>query len=290
MWILFALGAAFFAGLTAILAKAGVEHTPSNLATALRTIVVLLSALLMVTIVGSWQTIGDLSGQTWLFLVLSGLATGTSWLCFFRAIQLGPVSTVSAIDKSSIVITVLLAVFLLGETDNFIARLIGIALITVGTYLMVEWHPDPTRKGVGSWALYALGSAVFAALTAILGKVGIAGAESNLGTAVRSGVVLVMAWIVVAVSGEASNLSSIPRREIGFIALSGLATGASWLFYWGAMQDGPASVVAPIDKLSILVTVVLAWLIFGEKQSRKALVGLVLIVIGTLTMLLPLAG
>ncbi len=287
MWILFALGAAFFAGLTAILAKAGVEHTPSNLATALRTIVVLLSALLMVTIVGSWQTIGDLSGQTWLFLVLSGLATGASWLCFFRAIQLGPVSTVSAIDKSSIVITVLLAVFLLGETDNLIARLIGIALIAVGTYLMVEWHPDPTRKGVGSWVFYALGSAVFAALTAILGKVGIAGVESNLGTAVRSGVVLVMAWIVVAVSSEASKLSSIPRREIGFIALSGLATGASWLFYWRAMQDGPASVVAPIDKLSILVTVVLAWLIFGEKQSRKAMVGLVLIVLGTLTMLVP---
>ncbi|WRS30092.1 EamA family transporter [Actinomycetaceae bacterium MB13-C1-2] len=290
MWILFALGAAFFAGLTAILAKAGVEQTPSNLATALRTIVVLLSALLMVTIVGSWQAIGDLSGQTWFFLVLSGLATGASWLCFFRAIQLGPVSTVSAIDKSSIVITVLLAVFLLGETNSLVARLVGIALISVGTYLMVEWRPDPTKKGAGSWVFYALGSAVFAALTAILGKVGIVGVESNLGTAVRSFVVLIMAWIVVAISGEASRLSAIPRREIGFIALSGLATGVSWLFYWRAMQDGPASVVAPIDKLSILVTVVLAWLIFGERQSRKALVGLVLIVIGTLTMLFPLAG
>lgn len=290
MWVFFALGAAFFAGLTAILAKAGIEHTPSNLATALRTIVVLVSALLMITIVGSWPTIGTLSGQTWLFLVLSGLATGASWLCFFRAIQLGPVSTVSAIDKSSIVITVLLAILLLGETENLGVRLVGITLIAIGTYLMVEWRPDPTKKTVGSWVLYAMGSAVFAALTAILGKVGIEGVESNLGTAVRSTVVLLMAWVVVVVSGEASKLTSIPGREIGFIALSGLATGASWLFYWRAMQDGPASVVAPIDKLSILVTVTLAWLFFGEKQSRKALVGLVLIVIGTLVMVGPLAA
>lgn len=281
MWVLYACGSAFFAGLTAILAKGGVRTTPSSLATALRTIVVLLGAVVMVAIVGSASTLTDLTSRTWLFLVLSGLATGASWLCFFRALQLGPVSTVSAIDKSSIVLTVLLAIFLLGETDNLAVRLIGIVLIGVGTLFMLERHPAPGAHGLGSWVFYALGSAVCAALTAILGKVGIVGVESNLGTAIRTVVVLGMAWLVVGITGEASEIRNIPKKELIFIGLSGLATGASWLCYWRAMQEGPASVVAPIDKLSILVTVVLAWLIYGERQSRKALLGLGLIVVGT---------
>lgn len=289
MWIAYAVGAAFFAGLTAILAKAGVRTTPSSLATALRTVVVLVSALLMVWIVGSAPTVWDLPGKTWLFLVLSGLATGASWLCFFRAIQLGPVSTVSAVDKSSIVLTVLLAILLLGETEDLAARLVGISLIAIGTYLMIEWQPSATTAASRSWLLYATGSAVFAALTAILGKVGIADVESNLGTAIRTVVVLVMAWVVVAVKREARALPGIPRSELWFIGLSGLATGASWLCYWRAMQEGPASVVAPVDKLSIVVTVALAWLFFRERQSPKALAGLALIVAGTVGMVLAAA-
>ena len=288
MWIGYALGAAVFAGLTAILAKAGVRNTPSTLATALRTVVVLVGACVMVLIVGSGSSVVDLSPRTWLFLVLSGAATGASWLCYFRALQLGPVSKVAVIDKASIVLTVLLAVVLLGETDDLAARLTGIALIGVGTYLMIERRPDPATPGRGPWLLYALGSAVFAALTAVFGKVGIADVESNLGTAIRTVVVLVMAWVLVAVKREGSALRTIPRRELLFIGLSGAATGASWLCFWKAMQDGPASVVVSIDKLSIVVTVILATLIFREHQSRRALWGLGLIVVGTLAMLVDM--
>ncbi|MFN8048999.1 MAG: EamA family transporter [Ancrocorticia sp.] len=287
MWVLYAFGSAFFAGLTSVLAKSGVTTTPSSLATALRTVVVLIGAIIMVVISGSAPTLMDLDSRTWLFLVLSGLATGASWLCFFKALQLGPVSTVSAIDKSSIVLTVLLAIVLLGETEDLAVRLIGIALIGIGTLLMVEWRPAPGSARIGAWVFYAVGAAVFAALTAILGKVGITGVESNLGTAIRTVVVLAMAWLVVGLTKEGSAIKEIPRKELTYIALSGLATGASWLCYWRAMQEGPASVVAPIDKLGIVVTVVLAWIFFHERQSKKALAGLGLIVVGTLVMIIP---
>ncbi len=241
MWMLYAAGSAVFAGLTAILAKVGIRHTPSNLATAIRTIVVLAFAWLVVFIVGSQNTIGGLSGPTVWFLVLSGLATGASWLCYFRALQLADVNQVAPVDKSSIVLTVLFAIVLLGETEDLAARLIGIAVIGVGTYLMIE-----RRAGAGNvstqgrgWLLYALGSAVFAALTTILGKVGIADVESNLGTAIRTGVVLVMAWVVALMTGEHRGMRRIPRRDLLFIVLSGMATGASWLCYFRALQDGP---------------------------------------------------
>lgn len=286
-WIAFAVGSAFFAGLTAILAKAGVAHTPSHLATALRTIVVLISAVAMVFVVGSQSAIGQISPHALLFLILSGLATGASWLCYFRALQLGPVSRVTAVDKSSIVLTVLFAIVLLGETDQLPTRLAGIALITLGTYAMID-RPDPgepTGSGRG-WLWYAAGSAVFAALTAILGKVGIVEVESNLGTAIRTAVVLVMAWAVVFLTGEQRSLRGVPRRELWFIVASGLATGASWLCYWRAMQEGPASLVAPIDRLSILVTVGFAVVVYRERLGGRAWAGLAAIVVGTVVMLL----
>ncbi|WP_454295905.1 EamA family transporter [Salana multivorans] len=309
MWLLYASGAAVFAGLTAILAKAGIRHTPSNLATAVRTIVVLLCAAGMVLIVGSQGTIGQISGRTLTFLVLSGLATGASWLCFFRALQLGEVTRVAVVDKSGIVLTVLFAIVLLGETDSLAFRLTGIALVAGGTWLMIERSATPAAVASAvagapetivnhdadsrsrshphrSWLPYAAGSAVFAALTAILGKVGIEEVDSSLGTAIRTVVVLVMAWVVVAVTGEGRQLSVIPRRDLVFIALSGVATGASWLCYWRAMQEGPASLVAPVDRLSILVTAALAWLLFGERLRPRSLAGLGLVVVGTLVMLL----
>lgn len=295
MWIAYALGSAVFAGLTAVLAKAGVTSTPSNLATALRTIVVLAGAIVMVLVVGSAPTITQIGAQSWAFLLLSGLATGASWLCYFRALQLGPASKVSVVDRSSIVLTVLFAIVLLGETDDLVARLVGIPLIGVGTFLMIDRKAMADRKGGvsatsrGSWLAYAVASAVFAALTAILGKVGITDVESNLGTAIRTVVVLVMAWIVVAVAREGAALRRIPRRELAFIVLSGLATGASWLCFWRAMQEGPASVVVPIDKLSVVVTVVLAAVFFRERQSPRALLGLGLIVAGTLAMVVGAA-
>jgi len=295
VWIAFAFASAFFAGLTAILAKVGVRHTDSNLATAIRTTVVLAAAWLMVLLVGSASQLGTLSGTTIGFLVASGLATGGSWLCYFKAIQLGDLNKVAPIDRLSIVLTVVLAMIFLGEADHLATRLPGIAVIGVGTWLMVRrpsGEVDPSSgsgtirtPARGGWLLYALGSAVFAALTALLGKVGISGVESNLGTAIRTSVVLVLAWGIVIATRRKTAHVPIPRRDLTFILLSGLATGASWLCYFKALQDGPASVVVPIDKLSIVVTVLLAGWLLGERLSRRGWAGLALIVAGTLLML-----
>ena len=287
MWLLFAVGSAFFAGVTAILAKCGIQRTDSTVATAIRTIVVLIFAWIMVFVVGSQDQLRDIGQMTLLFLILSGLATGASWLCYFKAIRLGDVNKVVPIDKSSTVLTILLAFLLLGEPIGLFQG-IGVVLIGAGTFLMIEKKPDASSGAVRGkgWMLYAFGSAIFASLTAILGKIGIQGVESNLGTAVRTGVVLVMAWAMVLVTGRAKEVRQVPGREMIFICLSGIATGASWLCYYRALQDGPASVVAPIDKLSILVTVAFSYLVFRERLTRRSGLGLVLIVAGTLAMLI----
>ena len=277
MWILFAAGSALFAGVTAILAKCGIRKTDSTVATAIRTLVVLAFAWTMVFVVGSQGEIRNIGPTTLFFLVLSGLATGASWLCYFKALQLGDINKVVPIDKSSTVLTILLAFFLLGEP-------IG---LPQGTFLMLEKRSPAAgcAPQCGSWMLYAFGSAVFASLTAILGKAGIQGVESNLGTAIRTGVVLVMAWLMVLVTGKAGAVRQVPRRELAFICLSGVATGASWLCYYRALQSGPASVVVPIDKLSILVTVAFSRLVFQERLTSRSAAGLALIVAGTLAML-----
>ena len=274
MWILFAFGSALFAGLTSILAKCGIRKTDSTVATAIRTIVVLLFSWLMVFVVGSQGTVRDISGKTLLFLALSGLATGASWLCYFRALQLGDVNKVVPIDKSSTVLTILLAAIFLQEGVS-LPKGIGIVLIAAGTFLMIEKKESSGGTKSAAWLWYALGSAVFASLTAILGKVGISGVESNLGTAIRTGVVLVMSWVMVFVTGKQEELKAIPRNELGFI----------WLCYYKALQDGPTSVVVPIDKLSILVTVLFSYLVFHEKLTEKSGLGLASIVAGTLLML-----
>lgn len=288
MWILFAFGSALFAGITSILAKCGIRKTDSNVATAIRTIVVLIFSWLMVLITGSQSQIGTIDGRTWLFLVLSGLATGASWLCYFRALQIGDINKVVPVDKSSVILTILLAFLFLGEAVSP-PKVAGVVLIGVGTFLMIEKKKsdvEDTGKGFG-WFFYALGSAVFASLTSILGKIGIAGVESNLGTAIRTAVVLIMAWLMVFVTGKQHTIKEVPKKELGFICLSGLATGASWLCYYRALQDGLASVVVPIDKLSIVVTVVFSFFVFRERLSGKALAGLFMIVAGTLVMLVP---
>ena len=286
MWLMFAVGSALFAGLTSILAKCGIRKTDSTVATAIRTIVVLLFSWAMVFLVGSQGQLVSIGGKTLLFLVLSGLATGGSWLCYFRALQLGDINKVVPIDKSSTVLTILLSALLLGE-DMGLTRGLGVVLIAAGTLLMIEKKSGETGKTGGTaWLWYAVGSAVFASLTAILGKVGISGVESNLGTAIRTGVVLVMSWVMVFVAGKQPALKAIPKHELGFICLSGLATGGSWLCYYRALQDGPASLVVPIDKLSILVTVLFSYVVFHEKLSRRSALGLVLLVGGTLVMLL----
>ena len=285
MWVLYAFGSALFAGLTAILAKCGIRKTDSTVATAIRTIVVLAFSWGMVFLVGLEAQLAEISGRTLLFLVLSGLATGASWLCYFRALQIGDVNKVVPADKSSTVLTILLAVLFLHETLNW-TRGIGMVCIAAGTYLMIEKKQSTgAAKAGGNRLLYAAGSAVFASLTSILGKIGITGVESNLGTAIRTGVVLIMSWMMVFVTGKSAQVRKIPKNELGFICLSGLATGGSWLCYYKALQDGPASVVAPIDKLSILVTILFSYLVFHEKLSKKAAVGLILVVGGTLLML-----
>lgn len=284
MWVLSAFGSALFAGLTSILAKCGIRKTDSTVATAIRTIVVLAFSWLMVFVVGSQGAISAISGKTLLFLVLSGLATGASWLCYFKALQLGDVNKVVPIDKSSTVLTILLAAIFLQEGVSLIKG-IGVVLIAIGTFLMIEKKQSSGETKSAAWPWYALGSAVFASLTAILGKIGISGVESNLGTAIRTGVVLVMSWVMVFVTGKQGELKAIPKNELGFICLSGLATGGSWLCYYKALQDGPASVVVPIDKLSILLTVLFSYIVFHEKLTKKSAVGLAGIVAGTLLML-----
>ncbi len=284
MWVLFAFGSALLAGLTSILAKCGIRKTDSTLATAIRTVVVLAFSWGMVFLVGSQSQLGSLTGKTLLFLVLSGLATGASWLCYFRALQLGNINKVVPIDKSSTVLTIVLAFLLLGEPITAI-KAVCVALIGAGTFLMIEKKEGQESKS-GKWLPYAIGSAVFASLTSILGKIGISGVESNLGTAIRTGVVLVMAWGMVFVTGKGGEIRVISGRELGFVCLSGLATGGSWLCYYKALQDGLASVVVPIDKLSILVTVAFSYVVFHEKLTRRSALGLGLIVAGTLGMLL----
>lgn len=285
MWLLFAVGSAFFAGLTSILAKCGLKDVDSTLATALRTIVILVFAWVMVLMVGSISDIGSIDGTTWLFLILSGLCTGASWLCYYKALKMGDVNKVVPIDKSSTVITIILAAMILGEWLSPVG-VTGAVLIAIGTLLMIEKKDvERTSDGKYGWFIFALGSAVFAALTSILGKIGIEGVESNLGTAIRTVVVLAMSWMMVFIMGKQSQMKGINRKDVGFLVLSGLATGASWLCFFRALQEGPASVVVPIDKLSILVTILFSFIVFKEVLTKRSLIGLLGIVAGTLLLL-----
>ena len=285
MWIVFAFGAALFAGLTSILAKCGIKNTDSNVATALRTIVVLIFSWIMVFISGSQSTLTSINTKTLVFLILSGIATGASWLCYFKALQIGDVNKVTPIDKSSTILTMIMAFILLGEEITLI-KAIAMVLIGIGTYLMITKRENvKVEKKNNAWLIYALGSAIFASLTSILGKIGIEGIDSTLGTAIRTIVVLIMAWIVVFVTKKQNTIRNIDKSSWIFLFLSGLATGGSWLCYYRALQTGPASVVVPIDKLSILVTIAFSYIVFKEKLNKKSALGLLLFVIGTLSLL-----
>ncbi len=295
MWIIYAFASAIFAGATSILAKVGIKDVDSHVATAIRTVVVLIFSWMMVFLVGSQWTLNEISTKSYVFLILSGMATGASWLCYFKALQIGDVNKVVPIDKSSTILTMILAFIVLGEkiTINMIIGMIGIA---IGTYLMIQKKEeklenlDEDVKGLKNkaWLLYASLSAVFASLTSILAKIGIENVESNLGTAIRTIVVLIMSWIIVFITKKQHEIKNIDRRSLAFIVLSGIATGGSWLCYYKALQDGLASVVVPIDKLSILVTVGFAYIFLKEKFSKKSLIGLSLIVAGTLALLIKI--
>ena len=283
-WIIMAILSAFFAGLTAILAKCGIRKTDSDLATALRTIVVLIFSWIMVFIVGSFNTIGDIGGKSLIFLVLSGFATGASWICYFKALSIGDVNKVVPIDKSSTILTVLLAIICFNETANIIVKLIGTVLLGIGIFLMIEKKETDKKEEKQVWMLYAVLSALFAALTSILAKVGISGVESNLATAIRTAVVLIMAWVIVFAKGKQKQMKTLDKKELLFISFSGVATGASWLCYYYAIGKGIVSVVVPIDKMSILIAVAFSYFVFKEKLSKKALLGLFLMLAGTLAM------
>ena len=282
-WVTAAFASAFFAGITSILAKCGIRYTDSDVATAIRTCVVLVFAWAMAGISGSIGAIGAIPAKAWLFLTLSGLATGASWICYFKALSIGDVNKVVPVDKMSTVLAVLIAIVLFGETGNLAVKLVGTAVITLGTFLMIE---KKQSVGVGqkqdrTWLAYALGAAVFAALTSVLAKIGIEGVESNLATAIRTCVVLVMAWAIVVAKGKLEQVARIDPRELAFLAASGIATGASWLLYYYAIAAGQVSVVVQIDKLSIVVSVLFARLAFNEKLSHRSAIGLFLIVLGT---------
>ena len=287
MWLFYAIGSAFFAGVTSILAKCGIRKTDSTVATAVRTVVVLIFSWIMVFVSGSFAEISSISGYTFVFLVLSGAATGASWLCYFKALQTGDINKVVPIDKSSTVLTIILALIFLQEGIS-LPKTGVVIVIAAGIFLMIEKKDvEETKKsGKGGWLLYAAGSAFFASLTAILGKIGISGVESNLGTAIRTCVVLIMAWGMVFVTGKQKEAARIGKKEMAFICLSGVATGASWLCYYRALQEGPASIVAPVDKMSVLVTVAFSYFVFGEKLGKKEALGLVLLTAGTVAMAL----
>lgn len=293
MWVLQAFLSALFAGITAILAKIGIRNTDSHLATALRTIVVTLFAWLMAAVTGGLSDLPAVTGTTLLFLVLSGLTTGASWLCYFKAISLGDVVRVAPVDKSSTILTMLLAFLLLGEPISWL-KAVCILLIGAGTYLMIYTAPklaaespvaETQSTGRRAWFIYAALAAVFSALTTILGKIGVQEINSNLGTAIRCIVVLALAWAIVFMQGTHRTIRHLDRRSIVFLVLSGIATGLSWLCYYSALKDGNASVVAPIDKLSILVTVLFSRLFLKEKLTARALCGLLVLTVGTLLLL-----
>lgn len=284
MWLIMAALAAFFAGLTSIFAKCGIKKTDSDIATALRTAVVLLFSWVMVLVVGSVKTISEIDIKSFVFLILSGLATGASWICYFKALSMGDVNKVVPVDKSSTVLSVLLAIILFGETGHLVVKLLGTAILAAGIFLMIEREQTEKEARNNNWMIYAVVSAVFAALTSILAKVGISGVESNLGTAIRTSIVLIMAWLIVLMKGKQKEIKEISKKEFVFIVLSGLATGASWLCYYYAIQNGIVSVVVPIDKLSVLVTVTFSYFVFKEKLSKKAFAGLCLMLLGTLGM------
>ncbi len=284
LWLVMAVISAFFAGLTAVLAKCGIKKTDSDIATVLRTVVVLVFSWMMVWIVGSAHTITQISTKSLIFLILSGLATGASWICYFKALSVGDINKVVPVDKSGTILSVLLAIILFGETKNLSIKLLATLMLAIGVFLMIEKKNTDHKKTKGIWLPYAVGAAVFAALTSVLAKLGINGVESNLGTAIRTGVVLIMALVIVFVKGKQRELKIVDRKELLFIVLSGLATGASWLCYYYAIQNGIVSVVVPIDKMSILVSVLFSYIVFHEKLTKKATVGLLLMVFGTLMM------
>lgn len=288
MWLLYAFGSALFAGITAILAKIGIKNTDSNVATAIRTIVILIFSWFMVFVVGSFETISSISSKTLVFLILSGLATGGSWLCYFKALQIGDVNKVTPIDKSSTVLTMILAFIILGESLSF-TKVIGMIAIGFGTYMMITKKDTSEIKEVQSnkkWIFYAILSAFLSSLTSILGKIGIIGVESNLGTAIRTVVVLIMAWIVVFITKKQNEIKDIDKTSWIFIILSGITTGLSWLCYYKALQDGDASIVVPIDKLSIVVTITFSYIFLKERLTKKSFLGLISIVLGTLILLI----
>lgn len=284
MWVLAAVCSAFFAGITAVLSKIGIKNTSSNVATAIRTCVVLAFSLLIATITNSFENIGEISVKSWAFLILSGLATGASWLCCFKALSLGEVSKVVAVDKLSVVFSVLFAMLIFANERNAWQIKLGcLTLIAIGTFLMTDVKKTEDKKSV-KWFVFALLSAIFAAVTSLLAKIGIQNVNSNLATSIRTFVVLITAWLIVIGKKELKSVKEVTKKDLLFLVLSGIATGASWLCYYYAIQQGQISVVVPIDKTSVLITVVFSLIVFKEKLPKKSYLGLGLLLAGTILM------
>lgn len=285
MWLILACLSALFAGITSILAKLGLKNVNSSLATALRTIIVLIFSWLMVLIAGSQEQLHCININVLVTLIFSGIATGLSWLCYFKALQLGDVNKVTPIDKSSTILTMILA-FIFFNEELTVIKIIAMILIFVGTLLMIEKKETDNKVTNNQWLIYALASALFASLTTIIAKIGMNNIDSNLGTFIRTAVVLIMAWLMVFYKRSYTTIKDITKRNWVYLFLSGIATGLSWICYYKALQLGDASIVVPIDKLSIVVTIVFSYLVLKESLSKKAVLGLVLNVVATMMLLI----
>lgn len=284
MWIVAAVFSAFFAGITAILSKCGIKNVNSDVATAIRTSVVLVFAWAIVFVTGAYETLSEIDPRSLIFLVLSGIATGASWICYFKALSLGEVSKVAAVDKSSVIFSVLIAIAVFpAERRLWWVKLICLAAVGAGTWLMTEIKRSE-EKTKTTWFFFALLSAIFAAITSVLSKLGMENVNSDCATAIRTGIVLIMAWLIVFAKKETGLVKEVNKKDLLFLVFSGISTGISWLCYFYAIQHGQISVVVPIDKLSIVITVVFSVIFLKEKASSKVWLGLGLLTAGTLCM------
>lgn len=282
MWIINAFLSAIFAGMTSILSKMGLEDISSHYVTALRTSVVLVFTWVMYYVTGS--SMQGINSYNFMFIVLSGFATGASWLCYYRALSLADVSQVVPIDKLSTFLTMIFAFVIFHEEVTWV-KVVCIFMMFIGTYLMQK-RPQKELNHDKRWLIYAFLSAIFASLTAILAKIGIENVDSQTVTALRTIVVVIMAWIVVFVTKSYSPIALLNKKQLKAIFFSALATGLSWLCYFAALKEGPASIVVPIDKLSIVISILFAYFVLNEKQSIKTILGLICIVISTLLLLI----
>ena len=278
MYIIYALLASVFSGLTSVFAKTGIKNIDSLLATFLRTIVISLFLFLIVIWKENLNEIFLLDKKTILFLILSGISNTLLWICYFKALDLGTVSKVTPVDKTSIVLTLILSSLFLNEKITTI-KIISIVLILSGTFLTIKKESKGSKDN--KWIIYAILTAVFTSTTTVLSKIGIESTNTTLITFLRTIVVLIILTTITLFKKKYKSIKDIEKRSWLFIILSGLSTSLSWLFYFKALALGEASIVFPIEKLSLVVSILISIIFLKEKVNKKQIIGIIIIVIGT---------